>query len=78
LEALMANILIRNIDDDDLALIDAHAARLGLSRNEFLLRHLKQAVPRHDDTPVTAADFERFAILAADLADEDVMRQAWS
>jgi plasmid stability protein len=71
----MANILIRNLDDDDLARIDARAARMGLSRNEFLLRHLKQAAATHDDDrPLTAADFEKFA----GLADEDLMRQAWS
>ncbi|MBK6870935.1 MAG: ribbon-helix-helix protein, CopG family [Kineosporiaceae bacterium] len=69
----MANVLIRNIDEDDLARLDELAARAGLSRNEFLLRHLQQAAHRVT-SEITAADFDKFA----DLADDDVMRGAWS
>jgi hypothetical protein len=32
----MPDILIRDVPADDLARIDAHAARLGLSRTEYL------------------------------------------
>lgn len=73
----MANVLIRNLDEDDLARLDELAARAGLSRNEFLLRHLQQAA-RRDTGPLTAADFEKFAERSRDLLDESVMRGAWS
>lgn len=69
----MADVVIRNLDDDDLARLDEQAARAGLSRNEFILRHLRQAA-RREAAELTPADFEKFAALA----DEDVMRQAWS
>jgi uncharacterized protein (DUF1778 family) len=69
----MANVLIRNIDEDDLARLDELAARAGLSRNEFLLRYLQQAA-RRTVSDVTVADFEKFV----DLLDEDLMRDAWS
>ncbi|MGL5928340.1 MAG: type II toxin-antitoxin system VapB family antitoxin [Dermatophilaceae bacterium] len=46
----MADIVIRDVDDDDVARIDQRARRLGLSRNEFLrrtvLRRHRSAEPR--------------------------------
>ena len=73
----MPDLLIRNFPADDLALLDAHAARLGLSRAEFLRRQLLQTA-RRSDSPVSRADLEGFGRLAGDLADDEVMRQAWS
>lgn len=36
----MADVLIRDIPEDVLAEVDAHAARLGLSRAEYIRRRL--------------------------------------
>jgi hypothetical protein len=36
----MTDVLIRDIPDDVLAGVDAHAARLGLSRVEYIRRRL--------------------------------------
>lgn len=69
----MADILIRNLADDDVARIDQRASRLGLSRNEFLRRAVQREAHVGEAT-VTAADFEKFA----DLADAEVMKDAWS
>jgi hypothetical protein len=72
----MTDLLIRDVPDDVLAAIDAKAQRLGVSRSEYLRRALarERAVA---DADVTVDDLERFADVFADLADEDVMRQAW-
>lgn len=73
----MTNILIRDVPDDDLARIDAQAARLGLSRNEYLRRRLHQDA-RRLSAPVTSDDLAEFGDFAADLLVDDVMRNAWS
>jgi hypothetical protein len=73
----MPDVLIRDVPAEDLARIDAHATRLGLSRTEYLRRRLRQEAARPTE-PVTAADLERFASRFADLGDPEVMRQAWS
>jgi hypothetical protein len=71
------DVLIRDVPVEDIARIDAHAARLGLSRTEYLRRRLHQEAARSSE-PVTADDFQRFATRFADLADPEVMRRAWS
>jgi hypothetical protein len=73
----MPDILIRDVPAEDLARIDAHAARLGLSRTEYLRRRLRQEAARPTG-PVTAADLQKFASRFSDLADPEVMRRAWS
>jgi negative regulator of replication initiation len=73
----MTDILIRDVPDDVLAVIDSRANHLGLSRNEYLRRQLSQDAGRTDAT-VTAADLRRFSQTVRDLADPDVMGQAWS
>ena len=73
----MADLLIRDIPAEDVARIDAHAARLGLSRTEYLRRRLRQEAARPLG-PVTTDDLQRFASRFADLADDEVMRRAWS
>lgn len=72
----MTDLLIRDVPDDVLAAIDAKAERLGVSRSEYLRRALarERAVT---DVDVTVEDLVRFGDTFADLADEDVMRQAW-
>lgn len=73
----MPDVLIRDVPAEDLARIDAHAARLGISRTEYLRRRLRQEAARPAG-PVTAADLQRFASRFADLGDPEVMRRAWS
>ncbi len=72
----MTDMLIRDVPDDVIAALDAHAGRLRLSRSEYVRRRLAQdaAVP---GTPVSVQDLARFAEVFADLADPDVMTQAW-
>jgi len=76
-EAEMTDVLIRDVPEEVVAALDAHAARLGLSRSEYVRRRLAQdaATP---GSPVSVADLARFAVSFADLADPDVMSQAWT
>jgi hypothetical protein len=74
---VVPDVLIRDVPVEDLARIDAHAARLGLSRTEYLRRRLRQEAARPVG-PVTTADLHKFAARFADLGDPEVMRRAWS
>jgi plasmid stability protein len=71
----MTDLLIRDIPDDVVAAIDINASRLGLSRSEYLRRTLTQAA--HKPDVVTVEDLTRFESTFANLADDDLMRQAW-
>jgi hypothetical protein len=71
------DVLIRDVPAEDLARIDAHAARLGLSRTEYLRRRLHQDAAR-PAAPVTVEDLRTFRDRFGDLDDRDVMRQAWT
>ena len=71
----MTDLLIRDVPDDVVAAIDTNANRLGLSRTEYLRRTLAQAA--HKPGAVTVEDLTRFESTFADLADDDLMRQAW-
>jgi plasmid stability protein len=75
-EVEMTDVLIRDVPDDVIAALDARASRLGLSRSEYVRRRLAQdaATP---GSPVSVADLTRFADTFGDLADSDVMSQAW-
>ena len=73
----MPNVLIRDVPAEDLARIDALAARLKISRTEYLRRRLHQDAA-HPSWPVTSADLQQFASRFSDLDDPEVMRQAWS
>lgn len=70
----MADILIRDFPSEDLARLDANAARLGLSRSEYIRRRLRQEAP---GSPVRVTDLQQFSTTFADLADESVMSDAW-
>jgi hypothetical protein len=72
----MADMLIRDVPDDVVAVLEARARRLGLSRSEYVRRRLARdgAVA---DFPVSAGDLARFVESFSDLADLDVMSQAW-
>lgn len=73
----MTDILIRDVPDDVVAAIDAHARRVGLSRSEYLRRALDRERLGLSG-PVTIDHLRSIAILAADLDDADVMSNAWS
>ena len=72
----MTNVLIRGLSDETVARIDRSAAELGLSRNEYLRRRLEGDEPR-PVAKVTAGDWKRSAEVLADLADQDIMADAW-
>lgn len=72
----MSDILIREVPDATVAEIDRRAHELGISRNEYLRRWLDQTIRPAAST--TIEDLRRVGRLTRDLADPDVMRQAWS
>jgi plasmid stability protein len=77
----VADILIRDVPDETIAELDAAAARTGVSRVEYLRRALAAEADRAARTtrpPLGRDDWARFQELASDLADEDVMRGAWT
>lgn len=73
----MTDILIRDVPEDLVDLIDRNARRMGVSRTEYLRRTLARE-RSSDVTPTTPADFERVAARFAGLADDELMRRAWS
>jgi plasmid stability protein len=75
-EVAMTDVLIRDVPDDVIAALDAHAARLGLSRSEYVRRRLAQDAATAE-APVTVDDLARFADTFGDLADLAVMARAW-
>jgi len=80
-ELEVADILIRDVPDETIAELDAAAARAGVSRVEYLRRTLAAEADRVAGgvrPPLTRDDWKRLHALTADLADEDVMRGAWS
>ena len=74
-EVGMTDMLIRDVPDDVIAAVDARAARLGLSRSEYVRRRLAQDAAA--GSAVSTGDLARFAEVFSDLADPDVMSQAW-
>ena len=72
----MADVLIRDVPDAVLASVDAHAARLGLSRAEYIRRRLA-ADAATSNVAVSSKDLRGFADKFADLADREVMDAAW-
>ncbi|HKE64739.1 MAG TPA: hypothetical protein VKB59_08840 [Micromonosporaceae bacterium] len=73
----MPNILIRDLSQEAIDRIDAAAAQLGLSRNEYLRRRFEEGVNSAAARTVTAEDWQRSAEVFADLADPAVMDAAW-
>ena len=72
----MADVLIRDVPDAVLAGVDAHAARLGISRVEYIRRRLA-ADAATTGAPVSAQDLREFADRVPDLANDEVMDAAW-
>ncbi|MFC0526596.1 type II toxin-antitoxin system VapB family antitoxin [Phytohabitans kaempferiae] len=73
----MPNILIRDLSQEAVDRIDAAAANLGLSRNEYLRRKFEEGTVPTGGRTVTAEDWQRSAEAFADLADPTVMDAAW-
>jgi hypothetical protein len=71
----MTDVLIRDVPDEVIAIVDARAARLGISRSEYVRRRLAQDAA--GASRVSVADLKQFADNFADLADPEVMSQAW-
>ncbi len=69
----MTDVLIRNVPEDELARIDERAVALGLSRGEYLRRQIAKDASRKPGQ-LSVGQLAKFA----DLADDDVMRDAWS
>jgi hypothetical protein len=72
----MTDVLIRDVPDDVVSAIEAKAKRLGLSRTEYLRRQMVRVASTSDE-PVTVESLREFAQTFADLADPEVMREAW-
>lgn len=72
----MTDVLVRDVPDDVIAALEARAARLGLSRSEFLRRRLAQEAAA-SALAVSQDDLAAFASTFADLADPEVMKGAW-
>jgi len=72
----VADILIRNLPDAVVADIDADAARLGLSRVEYVRRQLIRESQR-SRLRVTVEDLVASSNLMNDLLDGDLMDRAW-
>jgi hypothetical protein len=73
----MPNILIRDLSQEAVDHIDAAAANLGLSRNEYLRRKFEEGTGPTGERTVTAEDWQQSAEVFADLADPTVMDAAW-
>lgn len=72
----MPDVLIRDVPEAVLAEVDAHAARLGISRVEYIRRRLA-ADAATSSTTVSTKDLRKFTDKFADLADPEVMDSAW-
>ncbi|MEZ5118293.1 MAG: antitoxin [Candidatus Nanopelagicales bacterium] len=72
----MAEVLIRDVSEAVLAGVDAHAARLGLSRVEYVRRRLASDAAS-SSTSVSVDDLRSFADRFTDLADVEIMGEAW-
>lgn len=72
----MTDVLVRDVPDDVVAALEARAARLGISRSEFLRRRLAQEAASNATT-VSTEDLAAFAETFSDLADAEVMKGAW-
>ncbi len=73
----MPDVLIRGLSTAAVERIDAAAAALGLSRNEYLRRKFEAGAPEPTRARVSLKDLRRAARAARDLTDPDVMDAAW-
>jgi hypothetical protein len=72
----VSDVLIRDVPEEVLAALDALAARMGLSRTEYIRRRLAQDA-QTARVRVTVEDLRRFSQAFEGLGYDDLMRQAW-
>ena len=72
----MTDVLVRDVPEHVIAALDARAARMGLSRSEYLRRRLAQEAAATAEG-VSVEHLSSFAQTFADLADPEVMKGAW-
>ena len=72
----MTDLLIRDVPDEVVVKIDLRAERLGISRAEYLRRHMLTAAVGSTER-VTRESLEQFSEVFQDLADPHVMDEAW-
>jgi hypothetical protein len=72
----VSDILIRDVPEDVLSAIDALAARLGISRSEYVRRRLAQDAAT-SAVDVSVDNLRDFGREFSDLADADAMTKAW-
>ena len=72
----MADLLIRDVHPEILAVLDLKASALGLSRVEYVRRTLSQTLSFSTES-VTEQHLIGILELLPDLADEKIMEQAW-
>ena len=72
----MADVLVRDVPEEVVAALDAYAARLGISRTEYLRRRLAEAAAQAAGS-VTVEDLRATAEFFRDARDPDVIREAW-
>ena len=73
----MTDVLIRGVAGHDLERLDERAARMGLSRGEYLRRRITQDA-RREEGVLSVEDLRRAAARSQDLLDDDIMGDAWS
>jgi hypothetical protein len=71
----MADVLIEEVPEEVAAALDARAARLGISRGQYLRRLLAREAAA--GPAVSLADLDWFARCFAGLTDPEVTAQAW-
>lgn len=72
----MTDILIRGVTREVLDHIDEQAASRGMSRNEFLVATLTTRFSS-DRAVVTGDDLLRSSLATTDLANKELMAEAW-
>ena len=71
------DLLIRNVPAEDIAGLDVRAAKLGLSRADYLRRLVGKASAAGTE-PATPDSLSRMADAISDLKDPEIIRNAWS
>lgn len=72
----MSDVLIRDVPEEVLAALDVLAARIGLSRTEYIRRRLAQDA-HTAGVRVTVEDLRRFGQAFEGLGDDELTRKAW-
>ncbi|MEO8528534.1 MAG: hypothetical protein ABI435_05605 [Pseudolysinimonas sp.] len=73
----MPDVLIRGLSDEAVARVEAAAAELGISRNEYLRRQLEVARSETEHAHLTLDDLRRASTAAEGLLDPETMGAAW-